>query len=177
MSVQGGHTHFLHLGPAAQQLLLLEVTVLIFLVVFAFSCSDLLLVPHDCTLLRLENTQPQFCSGRMQNWSIKFINRNWKNQRADKNSPAPPLTWRTEEWGRETCPGEAVGSLQLQVRAEGGPAARWALFWSPGRCRPSSELARALDMMLLKAVEGWDTLLIQILSEDSTPRPLPGRAS
>ena len=55
MSVQGGHTYFLHLGPVVQQSLLLEVTVLILLVVFAFS-SDLLLVPHDCTLLRLENT-------------------------------------------------------------------------------------------------------------------------
>ena len=55
MSVQGGHTHFLHLGPVVQQSLLLEVTVLILLVVFAFS-SDLLLVAHDCMLLRLVNT-------------------------------------------------------------------------------------------------------------------------
>ena len=119
MSVQGGHTCFLHLGPAAQQLLLLGVILLILLVVFAFNCSDLLLVPHDCTLLRPENTQPQFCAGRIQNWSIKFIKRNWKNQRVDKKSPPPPLTCRTEEWGRETRPGEAVQSLQFQVRAQG----------------------------------------------------------
>ena len=66
MSVQGGHTRFLHLGPAAQQLLLLGVILPILSVVFAFS-SDLLLVPHDCTLLRLENTQPEFCAARMQN--------------------------------------------------------------------------------------------------------------
>ena len=66
MSVQGGHTCFLHLGPAAQQLLLLGVILPILSVVFAFS-SDLLLVPHDCTLLRLENTQPEFCAARMQN--------------------------------------------------------------------------------------------------------------
>ena len=52
-------------------------------------------------------------------WSIKFIKRNWKNQRVDKNSPPPLLTCRTEEWGRETRPGEAVQSLQFQVRAEG----------------------------------------------------------
>ena len=47
----------------------------------------------------------------------------------------------------------------------------------PGRCRPSSDLASVLDTMLLKAVEVWDTLLIRILSEDSTPQPLPGTAS
>ena len=79
MLVQGGYTHFLHLGPAAQQLLLVEVIILILSVIFAIS-SHLLLVPHDCTLLRLENTQPEFCAGRMQKWSIKFINRNWKKQ-------------------------------------------------------------------------------------------------
>ena len=38
-----------------------------------------------------------------------------------------------------------------------------------GRCRLSSGLARVLDTMLLKAMEVWDTLLIRILSEDSTP--------